>query len=186
MLDVAEKPVSLAPPVATAKAVLAYRKKLELERDGLRTGTAELALKASRGDADAKAALAAIPGKMAALQFEIDHNHEAYDLAIQQDHSAEVAWRGSLQLMDPEDLLAGINKDECCGLCQPGIAGGCVLAAGAPYAGSTCWHPTRFGTFHQFNLDDSGRKVFPHSNHPKAKKVFDAACDKLKVRGKFS
>jgi hypothetical protein len=176
----------VTPPIGTAKAVLAYRKKLELERDGLRTGAAELALRASRGDAEAKAALAAIPAKYAALTLEIDVNGGAYDLAVKEDHDAEIAWRASLQSMDPEDLIAGINKDECCGLCQPGIAGGCVLASAAPFSGSTCWHPTRMGTFHQFNLDDSGRRIFPFRNNPRAKKVFDVACDKLKVRGKFS
>jgi hypothetical protein len=186
MSDVAEKPVPLAPPIGTAKAVRAYKKTLELERDGLRTGAAELARLAALGDAEAKVALAAIPARHAALTLEIDLNGEACELQHKLDADAEAAWRASLQSMDPEDLIAGINKDECCRRCQPGISGGCVLSGAAPYAGSTCFHPTRFGTFHQFNIDDSGRKVFPFRNHPRAAKVFNAALDKLKVRGKFA
>jgi hypothetical protein len=62
MSDVLDKPaVSLSPPAPTAKAVLVYKKTLEAERDRLRNGAPELALAASRGDAEAKAALAATP-----------------------------------------------------------------------------------------------------------------------------
>jgi hypothetical protein len=188
MNDVLERPdtVPMTPPAPTAKAVLAHRKKLEIERDSLKTGAGELALKSAQGDPDAKAALAAIPAKQAWLQFELDQNHSAYELATKQDSDAEAFWRKSLQSMNPADLIAGINRDECCGLCQPGIAGGCVLVAAAPYPGSTCFHPTRFGTFHQFSVDGSGLRIFPFRNNPDASKVFDLACDKLKVRGKFS
>ena len=133
--------VSDKPPAPTAKAVLAHRKKLETERDGLRTGAAELALASAMGDLDARAALAAIPGKSAALQFEIDLNHEAHDLAVKQDSDAEVAWRNSIQLMDPEEIIAGIGGDNCCGRCQPG--GFCVITAGFPYAAGQCGHPIK-------------------------------------------
>jgi hypothetical protein len=178
--------VSDKPPAPTAKGVLAHRKKLETDRDELRTGAAELASASARGDADAQAALAAIPAKFAAIQFEIDLNHEAHDRATKQDSDAEAAWRDSIQSMDPEDLIAGINKDECCHRCQPNSPGGCVLTGGTAHAGSTCWHPTRFGTLHQFYIDNSGLRVFPFHDNPRAAKVFNAACDKLKVRGKFA
>jgi hypothetical protein len=148
------------PPAPTARAVLAHRKKLEIERDALRAGAAELALKSARGDTAAQAALWAMPGKQAGLQFEIDQNHAAHELAMKQDSDAEIAWRASLQLMEPEDLIAGINKEECCHRCQPNIPGGCVLSAAAPYPGSTCMHPTRMGSFHQFNIDDRGKRIF--------------------------
>jgi hypothetical protein len=181
-----EQIIPLAPPSPTAPAVRAHRKKLEAARDGLRTGAAALALASALGDADAQAALAAIPNKFAALQLEIDLNHEAHELAYKQDADAEVAWRAAIQTLPPEELLVGLNKDECSRLCQPGIPGGCVLCGAAPHAGSTCWHPTRMGSFHQFNLDNLGKRIFPLRDNPQASRVFDAALDKLKVRGKFA
>ena len=47
-------------------------------------------------------------------------------------------------------------------------------------------HPTRMGSFHQFNINESGKRIFPYRNTPQAAKVFDAACDKLNVREKFA
>jgi hypothetical protein len=175
----------LDPPASTAKLVLAHRKRLEVERDGLRTGAAELALKSVQGDAAAQAELAAIPARHAAVTFEIDMNAAAHEIALKNDSDAEIACRKSLQDLPTEVLLAGLNKDECCRLCQPGITGGCVLGAASSRCGSTCWHPIRFGALHQFSVDSSGRKVSPFANSP-ASRVFDAACDKLNVRGKFS
>jgi hypothetical protein len=178
--------VSIKPPAPTKPAIVAYRKTLEIECDTLRASAAPLAFASAKGDSSAREALAAIPGRLAALQFEINLNHECQQLSEQEDSDAEIAWQASLQSMDPEDLIAGINKDECCHRCQPGIAGGCVLSGGTAHAGSTCWHPTRMGTFHQFSTDNSGLRVFPFRDNPRAAKVFNAACDKLKVRGKFA
>jgi hypothetical protein len=172
--------ISLKPPAPTAKAVLEHRKKLETERDGLRTGAAALALASARGDADARAALAAIPAKFAALQFEIDLNHDAYELAHQQDADAEVAWRQSLQSMDPEDLIAGLNKDECCHRCQPNSPGGCVITSGYPYAGSQCGHPIREKHL-IFGRDETGVRQFLYRQNAQALKVFNAACRQLGV-----
>jgi hypothetical protein len=89
------KPKNIAPPAPIAKAVRDHRKKLEAERDALQTGAAELALKSARGDTAAQAALWAIPEKQAGIQFEIDQNHAAYELAEKQDSDAEAAWRGA-------------------------------------------------------------------------------------------
>jgi hypothetical protein len=178
--------VSLKPPEPTAKAVRAHRCALELQRDALRAGAAKLALASARGDTGAQDALSAIYAKLGALQFEIDYNHEAHELAVQEDAAAEVAWRASIQTLDPEEIIAGIGKDSCCRRCTPGIPGGCVISGAAPHAGSTCWHPTRMGSFHQFNLDNLGKRIFPLRDNPQVSRVFDAALDKLKVRGKFA
>jgi hypothetical protein len=172
--------IALDPPAPTAKVVLAHRKKLEAARDGLRTGAAELALASALGDADAQAALAAIPDKFAALQFEIDLNHEAYELAHQHDSDAETAWRASLQSMDPEDLITGINRDECCHRCQPNSPGGCVITAGFPYAGSQCGHPIREKVM-IFGRDVAGNRRFLYEHNPQAARVFEAARARLKV-----
>jgi hypothetical protein len=170
--------IALDPPAPTAKAVLVHRKKLEIERDALRTGAAELALKSAQGDADAQAALRAIPAKQTGLQFEIDQNHAAYVLAVKQDSDAESAWRGSLQTMDPEDLIAGIGKEMCCGLCQPGSF--CVITGGYAYAGAQCGHPIR--ELHAvFGRDPTGDRKFRYAHNPRAARVFEAARLKLKV-----
>lgn len=175
--------VSLKPPAPRAKAVLLYRKTLEAERDGLREGAAELALAAARGDTEAKAALAAVPARFAALQFEIDLNAEAYDLAHKLDADAETAWRAAIQTLPPAEIVRGITAESCCGRCLPGIAGGCVITASAPYAGPTCGHPVK--EKHLFHRDARGRRIFPYSHSPQAASVFAAACDRLKVREEF-
>jgi hypothetical protein len=187
MNDVLERPdtVPMKPPVPTKPIVLARRRMIEMERDALRAGAIELALASARGDLSARSTLAALPARLAALQLEIDLGHQVQELAHAEDARAETAWRESLQLLDPEDLIAGISRDGCCHLCQPNVAGGCVLSAAAPYS-ATCMHPTREGSFHQFSIDNSGLRIFPYRNNPQAAKVFYAACVKLKVRGKFS
>lgn len=171
--------IALDPPAPTAKAVLAHRKKLETDRDSLRTGAAKLALAAALGDLDARAALAAMPGELAALQFEIDLNHEAHDLAVKQDSDAEVAWRAALDSMNPEDLIAGINRDECSHRCQPGSF--CVITAGYPYAGAQCGHPIRERDL-IFSRDANGVRQFLYRRSPRALAVFNAALERLRVR----
>jgi hypothetical protein len=170
--------VSDKPPAPTARAVLEHRKKLEIERDAMRDGAAELALRSAQGDTAAQAALWAIPAKQAGLQFEIDQNHAAYALAAKQDGDAETAWRAQVQSMAPEDLIAGINKDECCHLCQPGSF--CVITAGYLFAGATCGHPIR-QLSQIFGRDANGVRQFLYNQSPRALAVFNAGCERLKV-----
>ena len=87
------KDISTDPPAPTAGAIVAYRKTLEIERDALRASAAELAFASAKGDSVAREALAAMPGRLAALQFEIDLNHECQQLAHAEDAAAEAAWR---------------------------------------------------------------------------------------------
>jgi hypothetical protein len=171
----------LAPPEGTAKAVRAHRRTLELTRDALRAGAAELALASARGDQAAREALAAIPARYAALTFEIDLNSEAVALAAAEDVAAEQAHRAAVQTLPVGEIIAGINRDECCRRCRPGTPGGCVLSGGARLAGSTCYHPVK----ESFPNDDRGRRIFPLAGDPHAAEVFFAACQKLNVRGKF-
>jgi hypothetical protein len=179
-----EKIVPDTPPAPAAKAVLAHRKKLEIERDALRTGAAELALKSAQGDASAQAALSALHRKIGDLEFEINCNSLAFDLATTQDSDAESAWRALLQTMDPEEIIAGIGKELCCRRCQPGINGGCVISAAAPASGGVCSHPIR--QHHLFHINDRGLRKFPYRDNPQASRVFDAACEKLNVRKEFA
>src|SRR5436190_9318904 len=112
--------ISPAPPAQRAPAVRAHRKMLEIERDALRAGAVELALASALGDQAAKTALAALPAKLAALQFEIDLSHPACEQASREDAAAEVAWRASIQTLPPEEIIEGIGKESCCSRCTPG------------------------------------------------------------------
>jgi hypothetical protein len=171
-------------PKQTANAVRAHRRKLELSRDALRAGAPELALASARGEPGAREEMAALSGKIHALQFEIDCNHAAYELAFKQDAAAEVAWRASIQTLAPEEIIDGLGKDCCPRRCTPGIAGGCVLTAASPYSGAHCAHPVK--ERHLYSRDGTGRRQFPHRDNPQALRVFDAACEKLNVRKDFA
>jgi hypothetical protein len=173
---------TLKPPAPTAMAVRAHRRTLELERDALRAGAAALALASARGDQSAREALAALPARHAALTFEIDLNGEAVELAQNEDAAAEKVWRAAIQTLPVDEIIAGISPDSCCRRCTPGSPGGCVLSGGARFAGSSCYHPVR----EAFPNDAQGKRVFPLAADPQAANVFFAACEKLKVRGKFA
>lgn len=176
--------VPMKPPASSKAVVLARRRTLELERDALRAAAVDLALASAMGDAGARTRLAALPVKLAALDFEIDLSHQAQELAHVQDAAAETAWRAAIQQMEPGAIIQGIGKDSCCGRCMPGVAGGCVLTAGAPFPGSTCAHPVK--TLELFHRDVEGNRIFPLRENPQASRVFDTACEKLGVRGKFA
>jgi hypothetical protein len=176
-------PVSLKPPTPTAKAVRAHRQTLELSLAALKQSAAELALASARGKAGAKDALAALYLRLRATEFEINCNHAAAELASQQDAAAEIAWRAGIQCLDPEEVIAGISKDGCCGRCTPGSPGGCVITASAPYAGGTCGHPIR--EKHLFHLNDQGRRIFRYRDNPQASRIFDAACKRLGVAKEY-
>jgi hypothetical protein len=171
-------------PKQTANAVRAHRRKLELARDALRASAPELALASARGEPGAPEEMAALSGKIQALQFEIDCNHDAYNRACIQDAAAEVSWRASIQTLEPKEIIDGIGKETCCRRCTPGVAAGCVLTAGAPYAGAHCAHPIK--ERHLYSRDGTGRRQFPHRDNPQASRVFDAACEKLNVRKEFA
>ena len=175
--------IALDPPAPSAPTVRKHRKMLEIERDALRASAAELAFASAKADSVAREALAAIPGRLAALQFEIDLNHECQLLAHAEDAAAEAAWRTSIQTLPPEEIIAGINKESCCRRCTPGIHGGCVITASARYSGGTCNHPVR--ERHLFQIDNQGMRKFAYRDNPQASRIFDAACEKLKVRKEF-
>jgi hypothetical protein len=175
--------VPLKPPAPTKPAIVAYRKTLEIERDALKASAAALAFASAKGDSAAREALAAIPGRLAALQFEIDLNHECQQLAHAEDAAAEIAWRAAIQAMNPAAIIQGISKEQCAPRCLRGTPGGCVLSGGDPYA-SSCCHPIL--EKHLFSRDGRGMRLFTFRHNPQASAVFDAACDFLKVRKEFA
>jgi len=181
VMDRAET-VPLAPPTPTDKAVRAHGKTLELSRDALKADVAELALASARGETGAQVALAALHQKIQAIEFEIEANFAACELAKAEDVAAEKAWRAAIQMLPPEEAIAGIGKDSCCGRCTPNVPGGCVLTGGVPV--SECSHPVK--QLHLFHRDESGRRIFLHRANPQASRVFDAACDRLNMKGKFA
>jgi hypothetical protein len=140
-------------------------------------------LESARGKAGAKDALGALYLKIRSTEFEIECNHAAAELAAQQDAAAEIAWRKSIQELDPEEIIAGVGRDSCCGRCTPGSPGGCVITASAPYAGGTCGHPIR--EKHLFHLNDQGRRIFRYRDNPQASRIFDAACKRLGVAKEY-
>jgi hypothetical protein len=164
------------PPIPTARDVRVYRHTLEASLDVLRASRAGLALASARGDTAARENLAALRLKIRAVEFEIECNHAAFELAEKQDGDAWAAWRASILMLDPEEAIAGIGKDGCCTRCTPNIPGGCVLSANKS---STCMHPIR--ELRSFHNDEAGVKIFPYRDDPQAKKIFEAACTKLKV-----
>jgi hypothetical protein len=176
--------VPIKPPAPTAKTVRAHRKTLELSLKALQASAAELALASARGKAGAKDALGALYLKLRSTEFEIECNHAAAELATQEDAAAEVAWRTAIQTLAPEEIIAGLGIDACCGRCTPGINGGCVITASAPYAGGTCGHPIR--ERHLFHINDRGLRQFRYSDNPQAARIFDAACERLGVRKEFA
>src|SRR5258706_12558706 len=96
------KNIPLDPPAPTAKAVRAHRRTLELSLDALRASAAELALASARGRTGAQDAFAALYGKIRAPEFEIECNHQACELAAQEDGAPEIAGRAAIQTLDPE------------------------------------------------------------------------------------
>jgi hypothetical protein len=179
-----EKPVAVDPPAPTAKAVRAHRRMLELSLDALKARAAQLALASARGEPGAQAALSALHGKIQATEFEIGCNPAAFELASKEDADAEATWRAALQTIEPAMIVEGISKEQCCRRCTPGIPGGCVITAAAPHAGGTCGHPIRERDM--FSRDQNGRRQFPYRHSARASAVFDAACEKLKVRGEYA
>ena len=127
---------------------------------------------------------AALYLKIRSAEFEIECNHAAAELASQEDAAAEIAWRAAIQTMDPEDIIAGIGRDSCCGRCTPGSPGGCVITASAPYAGGACGHPIR--EKHLFHLNDQGRRLFRYRDNPQASIIFDTACKRLGVSKEYA
>jgi hypothetical protein len=176
--------IPMKPPPATRPAVIAHRRTLELDRDALRAGAIELAFASAMGNLEARNTLAALPAKLASLQFEIDLNHQAQELGHAEDAAAEVAWRASIQTMDPEQIIEGLGREKCCDRCTPGSPGGCVISASAPYAGGACVHPIR--EKHLFHLDDRGRRIFRYRDNMQASLIFDAACRRLRVEKEYA
>jgi hypothetical protein len=168
---------STAPPQPTSQKVRAHRKMLEIERDALRAAGPALSLASALGDLGAKADLAALHAKLAALQFEIDCNDQAVDLARSADAAREASWRAAVQELPAEEIIAGVGPGACPLRCQPGLH--CVISGSAKYAGSACSHPVT--ERHLWRRSEDGAVHYPYEADARSYELYLACCRKLKV-----
>ncbi|MCK1707625.1 MULTISPECIES: hypothetical protein [unclassified Bradyrhizobium] len=175
--------VPFDPPALTVPAMRKHRSVIELEFAGLKANLPAALVASARGEPGARAALSALRRQVQDLEFEIDRNIDAVGLAEQDDVAAHAAWRKAVHDLPPAEAIAGIGRDVCPRRCLRGVAYGCVLGGGCTDASASCWHPVTQGDI--FHNDDAGRKMFPFRFHERASRVFDAACEKLKLKGRF-
>jgi hypothetical protein len=158
-----------------------HKLKLEATLSELRAIAPAAVLLVALNEPDAQESLRGLRERIADAEFELEYAGAAVDLAASRDAEAEKAWKVSLQDMPAADLVKGITKDSCCGLCRPGTFNGCVLGGGYIGAGVNCWHPEK--QKEQFYRDEaSGRRKFTFRFHARASEVFDAACKKIGVQ----
>jgi hypothetical protein len=172
MNDVMERPREIAhsPPAPRAVRVA---ERLQISKRTLGELEGEiprLLLAALEGYPGAKDELAALREKIAAAEFEIQHNSKALVHASHLDQEATDVWRASIQTLPLGELVDGITRDGCCRLCGPA---GCVIV-GADPMGRECSHPV---------VSREGLKARYHQN-PKIVAVFEAACLKLGIRSR--
>lgn len=176
--------VPFDPPALTVPAIRKHRAVVEIELAGVKATLPAALLASARGEPGAREALSVLRQQVQDLEFEIDRNIDAVDLARREDEAAHAAWREAVHALPPDEAIAGLGRDACPRRCLRGVAYGCVLGGGCTDASASCWHPVTQGAL--FHNDESGRKMFPFRFHERAARVFDAACEKLKLKGKFA
>jgi hypothetical protein len=155
-----------APPAARAPSVLEQRPALERELVDLKFQIAERALAAYEGAPEGRERLAALVSDIRTIEFQIEANGLAHELAKGLDRDAAAEWRRQVEA-DPEQATEGITKKKCCGLCSEPT--GCIIT------GDACAHPILVGG------------VGPrHQGNPAVRKLFAAAAKKLKIPGYWS
>jgi hypothetical protein len=176
-----QQPAPAAPDLRSS-IVRAHRRQLEARLIELRAAVPAAVLAKALGRKAAHRAMTELRRKIADVEFAIAHNRDAGELAAMQDHAAQAAWRAQIQTLPPEQIIAGIGKESCCGKCERGVVAGCVLAGGTPTA--ECWHPVK--SIDLFHRTEQGQWIFPCRANPQASRVFDAALARLKLEGKFT
>jgi hypothetical protein len=177
-VDIAERTIPTAPPATTAQAVRQHRAALEKLRDELKAGIAALALASARKEPGASEALAALRQKIVNLEFEIECNSAAHELAATEDEVAFAAWRAAVATLEPEQAIEGIGKEVCPARCLRNQS--CVMLASNPHVASTCCHPILARDL-VFTRDSQGERQFSFDRIPQASRIFEAACRKLKI-----
>jgi hypothetical protein len=165
-----EKIVLADPPARRAPAVIARKIVAERELSELRLQIPECALAVAEGKPGGRENLAALYRQIAAVAFEIEHNAKARELATALDEQALVGWKAKIQELPPEELLAGLTRDQCCGFCSADF---CVITGADPLAGP-CAHPVLVGAL----------ELNRYQDNPKIRAVYAAACAKLGLRSR--
>lgn len=124
-------------PAPRAPAVLEHLEASQRSLVDLDAQIAETALAALEGGSVAQANLVDLRAKITAAKFDIESNGAAHALALRLDKQAIADWKASIQAMPPEQIVAGITCDRCCGLCRTDA---CVIS-GAGW----CGHPVKTG-----------------------------------------
>lgn len=150
-------------PAPRAPGVIDQRSALERELADLKLQIADRALAAYEGQPDGREKLAQIVANIRTIEFQLECNGLAHDLAKRLDREARAEWRRQIE-SDPRQATEGVTKKKCCGLCSE--ANGCIIT------GDACAHPIMVGG------------VGPqHQGNPAVRALFTAASKHLKIGG---
>jgi hypothetical protein len=156
--------LSKSPAAPRAPAVIERRPVLERELADLKLQVAERVLAATEGAPGAREKLVALVSDILALEFALEANGLAHELAKRLDREAVAEWRRQIEV-DPVEATAGVTKTKCCGLCSE--AHGCVITRG-----EQCAHPILVGGVGPRRQGDET-----------ARNLFSAASRHLKLPG---
>jgi hypothetical protein len=168
MADRSQKTVPMNPPASRVTAVLARVPVVKRELANLKLEAAECVLASAEGKRGAKDRLGELHRKILAAEFEISYIGLAQDLATKLDIAAFTAWRAEVQTLPPDELLAGLTRDQCAGRCR---SGDCCITAADPVP-SECAHPVMVGPLNSLR----------HQANPKILAVYAAARAKVGSR----
>jgi hypothetical protein len=153
-----------SPERPVAPLVLEQRPALERELAEVRLQVPERVLAVYEGKPEAREKLAALISEIRTIEFQIECNGMAHELALRLDRDAVAAWRRQIEA-DPEQATEGITRKKCCTLCSKPY--GCVIT------GDICAHPLL-----------SGIGVGPrHMGNPTVRAMFSAASKHLEIPG---
>jgi hypothetical protein len=172
-----------APPSSTEPAARAHRRALEAELQQLKASVPAVLFARMTKQPGSATALSRLRRRISDIEYEIDRFPDLIEHIREQDAAAFKAWRTSVHCLPIEEALAGLGREACCSRSIDGVAGGCVFTGGEPNA--ECWHPQLGITMGRFRCDEAGRFVFPFRYNPRAAALFDEACERLGLKGKF-
>lgn len=158
--------VASDPPASRAPVVIARLRAVQRELADLKLQIPERVLACAEGKPGARESLVELHRQMSIAAFEIESHAAARELAVRLDQEATVAWKAAVQILPPEEIIAGITKEVCCKRCIPGIA--CAITGSDALAGP-CAHPVLVGAL----------ELTRYVDNPKIQAIYAAACRKL-------